>query len=273
MRQRGPQRGFIQGLFNLTHRLRPESRMPRLDTHPLPMREDSPFRQLGLFTGLALLALLAWDVSGLDLRVMHWIARPEGFALRHNWWMEHLLHDQLRRAAVLFYLSVLAMVWLPVGRFKDLSKLQRLEIGVGITLGLGLINVLKRYSLTSCPWDLSAFGGVGTYVSHWQWGLSDGGSGHCFPGGHASSAFAFAALSLPWLVSDSDRDRQWGTRILWGVMLLGGALGAAQTLRGAHYPSHTLWTGFMCWSVAVINHLGFGYWRRKTLMSPPAPVT
>lgn len=38
-------------------------------------------------------------------------------------------------------------------------------------------------------------------------------------------------------------------------------------------PSHTLWTGFMCWSVAVINHLGFGYWRRKTLMSPPAPVT
>lgn len=87
MRQRGPQRGFIQGLFNLTHRLRPESRMPRLDTHPLPMREDSPFRQLGLFTGLALLALLAWDVSGLDLRVMHWIAPPRAspFATTGGW--------------------------------------------------------------------------------------------------------------------------------------------------------------------------------------------
>ena len=30
-----------------------------------------------------------------------------------------------------------------------------------------------------------------------------------------------------------------------------------QTLRGAHYPSHTFWTGFICWGVAVLNHLVF----------------
>jgi membrane-associated PAP2 superfamily phosphatase len=227
------------------------------------MRENSPLRRLGLFTVLALLALLTWDFSGLDLSVMHWIASPQGFALRHNWWMEQLLHDQVRHAAILVYLGVLVMVWLPMGRFRDLRQLQRFEIWVGSTLGLVLINVLKHHSLTSCPWDLADFGGVGTYVSHWNWRLSDGGSGHCFPGGHASSALAFSALSLPWLVSGDDQNRLWGTRILWAVLLLGGLLGVVQTLRGAHYPSHTLWTGWMCWCIAVVNHMAFAWIAHK----------
>jgi membrane-associated PAP2 superfamily phosphatase len=36
--------------------------------------------------------------------------------------------------------------------------------------------------------------------------------------------------------------------------VLGGILGLTQTVRGAHYPSHTLWTGLICWAVAVLNH-------------------
>lgn len=247
----------------MTPTLHHENRMSRLISPPLAMRENSPFRRLGLFTVLALLALLTWDFSGLDLRVMHWIASPQGFALRHNWWMEQLLHDQVRHAAILVYLGVLVMVWLPMGRFRDLRQLQRFEIWVGSTLGLVLINVLKHHSLTSCPWDLADFGGVGTYVSHWNWSLSDGGSGHCFPGGHASSALAFAALSLPWLVSGDDQNRLWGNRILWAVLLLGGLLGVVQTLRGAHYPSHTLWTGWMCWCIAVVNHMAFAWIAHK----------
>ena len=227
------------------------------------MRENSPFRRLGLFTVLALLALLTWDFSGLDLSVMHWIASPQGFAMRHNWWLEHLLHDRVRHAAVLAYLGVLVMVWLPMGRFRNLHQIQRFEIWAGITLGLVLIYVLKRYSLTSCPWDLADFGGVGTYVSHWNWSLRDGGSGHCFPGGHASSALAFLALCLPWLSSGVSDQRRQGLRLLIGVLALGVLLGAVQTLRGAHYPSHTLWTGWMCWSIAVVNHMAFAWLARK----------
>ena len=227
------------------------------------MRENSPFRRLGLFTVLALLALLTWDFSGLDLSVMHWIASPQGFAMRHNWWLEHLLHDRVRHAAVLAYLGVLVMVWLPMGRFRNLRQIQRFEIWAGITLGLVLINVLKRYSQTSCPWDLTEFGGVGTYVSHWNWGLRDGGSGHCFPGGHASSALAFLALCLPWLSSGVSDQRRQGLRLLIGVLALGVLLGAVQTLRGAHYPSHSLWTGWMCWSIAVVNHMAFAWLARK----------
>jgi membrane-associated PAP2 superfamily phosphatase len=161
------------------------------------------------------------------------------------------------------YLGMLAMIWLPLGRLRQLRQMQRVEIFIGITLGLLLINLLKRYSQTSCPWDLTEFGGVGTYVSHWNWGLRDGGSGHCFPGGHASSALAFLALCLPWLSSGVSDQRRQGLRLLIGVLALGVLLGAVQTLRGAHYPSHSLWTGWMCWSIAVVNHMAFAWLARK----------
>jgi membrane-associated PAP2 superfamily phosphatase len=236
--------------------------MPPISNHNTSMRAATPLKRLFLFTSLSLLAVLAWDFSGLDMRLMHALADPPGFPLQHNWWLEYLLHDKARQLALLIYAGVFAMVWLPVGPFKRLRRVQRFEIWLGITLGLLLINWVKRYSLTSCPWELTDFGGMGTYVSHWNWLLSDGGSGHCFPGGHASSAFAFAALTLPWLMSSSKKDRLFGVRMLSGILLLGFFLGGVQTLRGAHYPSHTLWTGFLCWSVSVANHLGFSWCER-----------
>ncbi len=227
------------------------------------MRESSPSRQLWLLTLLSLLCLLAWDFSGLDMRVMQTIADQRGFGLRNNWWLEKVLHDRARQAAVVTYLGMLAMIWLPLGRFRQLRQMQRVEIFVGITLGLLLINVVKHYSLTSCPWDLAEFGGVARHVSHWQWGLGDGGGGQCFPGGHASAAMAFLAVCLPWLSSGMTAQRRQGLRMLIGVFALGVVLGGVQTLRGAHYPSHTLWTGLMCWGIALLNHVAFAWLARK----------
>lgn len=231
------------------------------------MRESTLSRQLWLWTVLSLLCLLAWDFSGLDMRVMQTIADHRGFGLRSNWWMEKVLHDWTRQLAVLIYLGMLVMVWLPWGRFKTLQRLQRIEIFVGITLGLLLINVIKRSSLTSCPWDLAEFGGVARYVSHWQWGLGDGGGGQCFPGGHASAAMAFLAVCLPWLSSGMTVQRRQGLRMLIGVFALGVVLGGVQTLRGAHYPSHTLWTAMLCWGMALLNHMAFAWLARKKAAS------
>lgn len=227
------------------------------------MRESSPSRQLWLLTLLSLMCLLAWDFSGLDMRVMQTIADQRGFGLRSNWWLEKVLHDWARQVAVLIYLGLLVMIWLPFGRFRPLRKMQRVEIFVGITLSLLFINLVKRYSLTSCPWDMAEFGGVARYVSHWQWGMGDGGGGQCFPGGHASAAMAFLALSLPWLSSGMAAQRRQGLRMLILVLALGVVLGGVQTLRGAHYPSHTLWTGLMCWAMALLNHMAFAWLARK----------
>lgn len=224
-----------------------------------PCADLSPTRRWGLYTWALLMGLLAWDFAGLDLPAMHLLADARGFDLRQSTAMETVWHTGARRLAIGIYLGLLAMVWWPRGPFRRLSRLQRVEIVVGTALGLILISSLKSISLTSCPWDLQDFGGVARYVSHWQWGVTDGGGGRCFPGGHASSALAFLALSLPWLTSGDKAQQQTGRRVLAFVVLAGLLLGLSQTLRGAHYPSHTFWTGFICWAVALCNHMAFGW--------------
>ncbi|PUE41166.1 phosphatase PAP2 family protein [Limnohabitans sp. Bal53] len=204
---------------------------------------------------------LAWDASGADIRVMAWLGDAKGFALRDHWWLSTVGHDGAKRLAVVIYLGLVWMAFRPMGFWRQMPRLQRIEIVVGITLSLMVVTAVKRVSLTSCPWELQAFGGIATYVSHWNWGVSDGGSGHCFPGGHASSAFAFLALSLPWLASTQPHERRTGQKLLAIILLMGLVLGAIQTLRGAHFPSHTAWTALVCAAVAWVNHLLFASYR------------
>jgi membrane-associated PAP2 superfamily phosphatase len=190
-----------------------------------------------------------------------------GFALRHQWWLERVLHDAARQLSALLYGLVLLMVVAPVGWFQRLSRWQRLEVWVGTSLALLAVNGIKRYSLTSCPWDLSLFGGSVRYVSHWNWPLADAGPAHCFPGGHASAALAFLAVALPLLDSGKARQQRWGVQVLGMVLGAGVLFGLTQTLRGAHYPSHTFWTVFICWVVALANHQLFQGLARSSLAS------
>ena len=85
------------------------------------------------------------------------------------------------------------------------------------------------------------------YVSHWQLGVPDGGAGHCFPSGHAVTAFAFLGLYFLWRGHNLPRARAW----LATVAVVGRLFGAAQLARGAHYPSHTLWSAWLCWALCV----------------------
>ena len=48
----------------------------------------------------------------------------------------------------------------------------------------------------------------------------------------------------------------WWLRGLLGASLLAGfILGGAQQVRGAHFMSHTLWTGWLCWTVGWLCDL------------------
>ena len=218
--------------------------------------------------GMLLVLTLAWDAGGFDLGAMTWLGGPEGFAWRDHWWLSNVMHTGAKQLAVLLYLGVLAMTLWPLGIGRQLTRSQRLEIAIGITLSLVVVTAIKRMSLTSCPWDLQAFGGVASYVSHWSWGQADGGGGSCFPGGHASSAFAFIALSLPWLASKDTDQQRLGQAMTGVIVLIGLVLGLAQTFRGAHYPSHTAWTALFCAATAWANHGVFAWWRIKRGPSP-----
>lgn len=204
-------------------------------------------RRDGWITAFMLLALLLWDASGLDLTLTRCIATPQGFPWRHNLMASRVLHDGGRALA---WVMLALLAWDAVRPFAaGPSRLQRVR-GIGVVLaGLLFVPLLKRFSTTSCPWDLAEFGGRAAYVPHWRLGLTDGASGHCFPSGHAVAAFAFFGVYFLWR-----HHRPLAARAaLAAVLGLGIAFGWAQWARGAHFVSHTLWSAWLCWVIAALS--------------------
>ena len=201
-------------------------------------------RLADLYVTLAGLALLlAWDLSGLDLAVMRALADDEqGFAWRQHWLTAQLIHGGGRVAGWLLIGLLAVNVARPL--WAGPSRAERWRWLAVTALCLLGVPALKQISHTSCPWDLAEFGGWAAYVSHWQFGVGDGGPGRCFPSGHATAAFAFFS---GWFALREYRPRA-ARRWLVGVLLLGVVYGGGQTLRGAHFPSHSLWTAWLCWA-------------------------
>ena len=220
-----------------------------------PSQTRQALRRLVWMSVLALVLVLLWDASGWDTAVMHRIAGPEGFSLKGNWWLQTVLHDTAKKISVLVYLLLWLMVLKPMGPFRESTRRQQMAVLLGVTLSLLAVSLIKQVSLTSCPWSLQDFGGTARYVSHWSFGQSDGGGGQCFPGGHASAAFAFWSVCLPGLMSDQVHRQRRGRWVFALVLASGALFGLAQTLRGAHYPSHTLWTAWICWVIGLACYL------------------
>jgi membrane-associated PAP2 superfamily phosphatase len=232
-------------------------------------------RHLALITLGLLLVLLAWDASDLDMRMARLFGSAQGFPLSEHWLLTSGLHEGGRLLSWLLVVALTLGVWWPVGPLRELHGRERLQLVVTTLAAVLVVSSLKGVSATSCPWDLSAFGGVARHVSHWSW-LRDGGSGHCFPAGHASSGFAFVGGYFVW----RHRSPAWARAWLAVALLAGFTLGLGQQVRGAHFMSHTLWTGWLCWSVALgIEVLVFARlrpWnlmRRRDRSTPPSPVT
>jgi membrane-associated PAP2 superfamily phosphatase len=209
-----------------------------------PLRPRASLDDLHL-TLLALVLVLLWDLSGLDRAALRLVGSAQGFAWRHHPLTAGLLHDGGRILGwAVFARLVLNLRW---PAWPRVARAQRLRWLVAVVACIALVTALKRLSRTSCPWDLAEFGGVAQYVSHWRLGVPDGGPGRCFPSGHATAAFAFIG---GWFVL---RDAYPRTARAWlvGVLLAGTLLGAGQWLRGAHPPSHTLWTAWLCWAASA----------------------
>lgn len=207
-------------------------------------------------TLLAFYLIALWDFSALDGGVMLLIGNAHGFPLRESFWLATVGHEWLHDAAVLAWLLLwLAVLW-PLGALRRFTRRERLMMALGTTAALVLVGLIKRHSATSCPWDLQVFGGPARWVSHWDWSIGfDGGPGRCFPGGHASGALAFVALAWPGLEGPPSGAR-WRFGCMALLLSLGAGLlfGVVQTLRGAHPPSHTAWTAWLCWTSTGLLH-------------------
>ena len=245
----------------------------RFATNPAPIPTEphvkSAQHRIIASTALSFALLVLWDFSGLDLPMAHWFGSAKGFALESHWLWRNVLHDDIRLWPWAFELALLLAIFWPFGSLKQLPRLRRAQLALTTFAALLVVSAIKLYSHTSCPWDLQQFGGVATYVSHWAWGVRDGGTGRCFPAGHASSGFAFIGGFFAFRHGLPKTAWRWFA----GVMLVGTLLGLAQQIRGAHYMSHTLWTAWFCWTVAAALDAAVSWLiaRRRSRAPAPAP--
>ncbi|MGJ7609860.1 MULTISPECIES: phosphatase PAP2 family protein [unclassified Variovorax] len=226
-----------------------------------------PNFRLGVLTLVALAAVMAWDATGGDLWLARMAGSALGFPLRSNPFMVHVMHEGARDLSWVLVIGLLAAIRWPLGFLKRLTTGARAQLALTVLASVIAVSLLKNLSQTSCPWDLQEFGGVARYVSHWSWGVNDGGPGGCFPAGHASAAFAYVG---GYFVLRRVSDR--AAAVWLGVAVVAGfALGVSQQLRGAHYMSHTLWTGWVCWAVGFAIEVAFTR-RRASVLKPAVPA-
>lgn len=243
------------------------SQLPAADVRASPPHSDAV--RLLLWTLAALACVIAWDASALDRPLAHVFGDGAGFAWRNHWFLVQVMHEGARRLAWVGVVVLVLAVWWPFGVLRALSLGERVELVLSTLLALAAVTAVKYGSTTSCPWDLAEFGGAARYASHWMLGAQDGGAGKCFPAGHASAGFAFVSGYFALRTSRPGAARIW----LACALGAGLVLGFAQQIRGAHFQSHTLWTGWLCWTCAWlfdlgVRHLGrAGPWRWSTLRS------
>jgi membrane-associated PAP2 superfamily phosphatase len=207
-------------------------------------------RRVAALALIALLPLLLWERAALDLPAARLFGTARGFAWRDDWLLSAVLHDGVRYVAWALALALLLNVFWPLtGR---LTRGERLWWFLATLAGAAVVPLIKQQSMTSCPWDLGEFGGAAQHLSHWlqfrPWGQADGGGGRCFPSGHAASAFCFFSGGFALRRTHPVAARRWA----WGVLVFGLLLGLVQLARGAHFPSHVLWSAWICFSLNLM---------------------
>ena len=223
---------------------------------------------MGMFTLLALAALMVWDATTGDLALARMAGSALGFPLRSNPFMVHVMHEGMRDLSWVLVISLFVAIRWPLGFLRRLSTGERAQLALTVLASVIAVSLLKHASHTSCPWDLQEFGGVARYVSHWSWGLDDGGPGGCFPAGHASAAFAYVGGYFVLRRTVPRAAAIW----LVAAMAAGLLLGVSQQLRGAHYMSHTFWTAWVCWTVGFVIDLAATRFKAHAVHQPTASV-
>jgi membrane-associated PAP2 superfamily phosphatase len=214
-----------------------------------------------LLCGLLLLVISEW--THLDWLVQDWIydEKTRGFPLRDHWLLQQVLHEWVKRAVIVVWLSLLAIrIWGRGWTWVQACRRPLTYLLVSSASTAAMIAWMKHHTGKFCPWDLVRYGGDQPFVALLEHAENTTRVGQCWPGGHASTAFAFVGVYYALRACR----KPWAGKALVAVLFLGGVLAAAQTLRGAHFLSHNLWTAWFSWLFAWLWALVFRLsWQEK----------
>ncbi|MBF0143639.1 MAG: phosphatase PAP2 family protein [Magnetococcales bacterium] len=173
-----------------------------------------------------------------------------------NWWINTLIHSGGKELILIIGLGSLC-TWLASFRWSKARAWRRESALVWLCIALttGSVALGKKLSNQDCPWDLARYGGDRPYVALWNSRPGQLPRGRCFPGGHSSGAFALDALFFVFRARGRTR---LAVGSLVGTTALGLTYAVGQWMRGAHFPSHDLWSAIIAWEYAVaLNYLIF----------------
>lgn len=196
-------------------------------------------------------ALIALETTNLDRIVSDWFydTGAAAFPLRHTFLFDTVLHHWAKYLVILATCLIIAAFLLSFITGALLSQ-RRMLLFLGLALALAPLTVstMKVVSDRSCPWDLADYGGDAPYTRLFESQSRPHAPGHCFPAGHASTGFALMAFFFA--ARHSGRDRL-ARALLAAGMSAGLILGFGRIAQGAHFLSHVLWSGLVCWLVMV----------------------
>jgi len=199
---------------------------------------------------------IALEYSGFDVWwISHFYdANTQSWPFRDHWLFDRVIHGWGRRfdmGIALMWLLVFfsAFFFAPVRKFKKNLIYFLLATAAGpLIVGAG-----KQLTHIYTPWDLTLFSGTLPYIRVFDSVPSGLPVGEAFPAGHAAGGYAFFSLYFVLRVLAPSYKK---AGFVFGLML-GLIFGIGQQVRGAHFPSHDLFTMAICWLSALFFHYIF----------------
>ena len=186
-----------------------------------------------------------WDTR---LTNLFYDAQLQKFPLKQNSLLSLWLHVGLKWMIVWVALTCLALALASI-KWAQLraDRTSYLWVFVAMLVSTSVVATLKHYSQHACPWDINLYGGNLPLFDLWTTPPLSAEAGRCFPAGHPSAGFSLMAFYFAFKHSKP----RFAKYMLWLGMVLGLVMGATQIMRGAHFLSHVLWTGWVVWVVLL----------------------
>jgi membrane-associated PAP2 superfamily phosphatase len=216
------------------------------------MPRAAPLRWITIPLLIATLLLILDLTTDLDRTLTRYAydAHSAGFPLRNNYWLDVVMHHWTKYAVVTVgFLAAAAFVLSYALPPLEPHRRVLLFLALAIALAPLSVTVGKAASARHCPWDVEEFGGLVPYTRMFEPIAPAVKPGHCFPAGHASTGFALMAF---YFAAYARGMRKAAAAALTIGIAAGLVLGAGRVLQGAHFASHVVWAGLVCWAVMVI---------------------
>lgn len=197
-----------------------------------------------------LLMLLLYPHTQLDTSIadLFFDAELHRFTLKNDPFLTVWMHVRLKWLMVAIALAslVLALLSYRLSRLGE-HRLSLLWVFAGMVISTTAVSVFKHYSVHGCPWDIVLYGGSLPLLDLFTSPPAGTEAGACFPAGHPSGGFALMAFYFAFMHSKP----RFSVLMLWIGLFMGLLMGLVQVVRGAHFLSHVLWSGWLVWMVLL----------------------